>query len=226
MRISTSVLWFFLLLALVFGLIKEASNGIVPGEGAGDHEWGMAGHWFELARLPNPEQADCISDDQMSLLPDGNDQLSRVFVCRNSQNLLQATLSQAQSDNDVVIDHTSMVEQTDALHIEQVLHQPNADWLSYRIYYMSDDFQSMILGSEDKQYGWIMARVANLSEKRYQELMEHARMIGFDVLKINRTVQHPESLPFIGKSMIESVPKPEKSTMRLMVQAEPIFHLQ
>lgn len=226
MRISTSVMLFSLIVALVIGLIKESSDGRQVLNHSSDHEWGIAGHWFELARLPNPEQADCISDDQMSLLPDEHDQLNRVFACRNSQNVLQATLSEARSGNDMVVNHASTVEQNQEVRLEQVLHQPNADWLSYRIYYMSDDYQSMILGSEDKQYGWIMARSAILSEKYYQALIVRAKAIGFDVSKMNRTLQNPDNLPFVLKSASESDPKPSKPSLRLMVQAEPIYHLQ
>lgn len=216
MSISKFKLLFFLIVMCISCSIKIATDDKDITNRSGNAQWGIAGHWFELARMPNAEQLDCVADDQISLLPNEDNQLSRIFACRNSHNQLQATLSEAQSDSHVV-SYQRAVAQRPGVQIDRVLHQPNAAWLSYRIYYLSGDGQIMILGSEDKQNGWIMARSAKLGVQQYQALIVQAKAIGFDVSKMNRTLQNPENLPFSIKSSDQSRAKPNQSSLRLMV---------
>jgi apolipoprotein D and lipocalin family protein len=60
---------------------------------------------------------------------------------------------------------------------------------AFLITYLSDDYQSVIIGVPSRKYAWIMARTKTLSDKRYDELVTELKTQGHDIGKLRKVPQ-------------------------------------
>jgi apolipoprotein D and lipocalin family protein len=76
--------------------------------------------------------------------------------------------------------------------------ETNAEWrmqflwpfkAAYLIVYLDEDYQTTIVGVPDRGNVWIMSRDADLSDADYQEMLERAAGLGYDVEKVQRVPQ-------------------------------------
>ena len=59
----------------------------------------------------------------------------------------------------------------------------------YRIVYLDPGYTQTIIGREDRDYVWIMARTPSIPEADYQRLLELLKREGYEVGKINKVPQ-------------------------------------
>ncbi len=59
----------------------------------------------------------------------------------------------------------------------------------YRIVYLNDDYTQTIIGRQQRDYVWIMARTPNIPEKDYNELLQLLETDGYDISKIQKVPQ-------------------------------------
>ncbi len=59
----------------------------------------------------------------------------------------------------------------------------------YRIVWLDDDYSMTMIGRQERDYVWIMARTPTISEKDYNELVRFAGSIGYDTSQIQRVPQ-------------------------------------
>jgi apolipoprotein D and lipocalin family protein len=59
----------------------------------------------------------------------------------------------------------------------------------YRIVWLDDDYTMTVIGRQDRDYVWIMARSPEISEQDYDELVSFVRSIGYDTSKLQRVPQ-------------------------------------
>lgn len=76
--------------------------------------------------------------------------------------------------------------------------QTNATWgmrfvwpikADYRIIYLDEDYTKTVIGRQKRDFIWIMARTPEVTDAEYQELVEFAGSVGYDVSKIQRVPQ-------------------------------------
>lgn len=60
---------------------------------------------------------------------------------------------------------------------------------NYRIVHLSEDYQETIIGREQRDYVWIMARSPNIPDDHLAQLIEIAVQQGYDAKKIQRVPQ-------------------------------------
>ncbi|XP_060171845.1 temperature-induced lipocalin-1-like [Lycium barbarum] len=63
----------------------------------------------------------------------------------------------------------------------------------YWVLYIDDDYQYVLVGQPSKKYLWILCRKAHMDEEIYNQLVEKAKEVGYDVSRLHRTPQsdHP-----------------------------------
>ena len=59
----------------------------------------------------------------------------------------------------------------------------------YRIVYLDDDYTQTIIGRQDRDYVWIMARTPEISDSDYDELVSFVKSLGYDTSKLQRVPQ-------------------------------------
>jgi apolipoprotein D and lipocalin family protein len=76
--------------------------------------------------------------------------------------------------------------------------ETNAEWrmqflwpfkADYLITYLSDDYQTTIIGVPSRKYAWIMARTKTLPDAEYAELVEELKRQGHDISKLRKVPQ-------------------------------------
>lgn len=59
----------------------------------------------------------------------------------------------------------------------------------YRIVYLNDDYTQTIIGRQQRDYVWIMARTPSIPEKDYTDLLQLLETEGYDISKIQKVPQ-------------------------------------
>ena len=59
----------------------------------------------------------------------------------------------------------------------------------YRIAYLSDDYQQVIIARKARDYVWIMARTPKISDADYQMLVQKTENLGYDPARIRKVPQ-------------------------------------
>lgn len=68
----------------------------------------------------------------------------------------------------------------------------------YRVMYVADDYSATVIGRNQRDYLWIMARTPSLPEAQLARLLELCREQGYDLTDLRRVPQHqpgPASAP-------------------------------
>jgi apolipoprotein D and lipocalin family protein len=59
----------------------------------------------------------------------------------------------------------------------------------YRIVYLDDDYSQTVIGRQDRDYVWIMARTPTISDSDYDGLVALVESLGYDISKLQRVPQ-------------------------------------
>ena len=59
----------------------------------------------------------------------------------------------------------------------------------YRIVWLNDDYTMTVIGRQDRDYVWIMARTPTISNYDYDEMLSFVESIGYDSSQIERVPQ-------------------------------------
>ena len=79
-----------------------------------------------------------------------------------------------------------------------VRHSSNAVWgmqfvwpikADYRIVYLDDDYTQTIIGRQNRDFVWIMARTPTISDDDYDKLVAVIASLGYDMSKLERVPQ-------------------------------------
>jgi apolipoprotein D and lipocalin family protein len=59
----------------------------------------------------------------------------------------------------------------------------------YRIVYLNDDYTQTVIGRQNRDYVWIMARTPMISDDDYDQLVLFVESLGYDTSKLLRVPQ-------------------------------------
>ncbi len=133
------------------------------------------GRWFEIARLPNRFQDDCVSDTRAhySLREDGR--VDVVNRCRTDDGSVdQASGIARKADPD---------GPNSALEVRfapRWLSWLPFVWGEYRVIALGQDYDYAMVGTENRDYLWILARQTELQPELLRGLIDQARDQGFN----------------------------------------------
>lgn len=142
------------------------------------------GGWYEIARLPNRFQEQCDGEvtAEYILLDDGR--VSVTNRCRRADG------SWAEAEGIARRDAADGREA--ALEVRfapRWLSWLPFVWGKYRIMVLDNDYQYALVGSDDREFLWILARQPELPDDVFESLVVEARRQGFDTSRLSRTEQ-------------------------------------
>lgn len=142
-----------------------------------------AGKWYEIARLPNKFQKDCLADVTATYSLAGEGRLKVVNECRKKKGIDRA-------------EGEARITTKDGANSKlKVRFAPSwLKWLpfvwgDYWIIELAPDYSHSVVGTPDRKYLWILSRAAEMEAGTYQRLIEKAAAEGFDVSKLMKTSQ-------------------------------------
>jgi apolipoprotein D and lipocalin family protein len=143
-----------------------------------------AGRWYEIARLPNRFQEQCVGDVAASytLRPDGR--VTVVNECRRRD----GTLTRAEG----VARRAEAKGPASRLKVRFApvfLSFLPFVWGDYWIVELDRDYRYAVVGDPSRKYLWILSRRPEMDEDTYASLVDRARGLGFDASRLLRTPQ-------------------------------------
>jgi apolipoprotein D and lipocalin family protein len=135
------------------------------------------GNWFEIARLPNSFQDECIGDVTASYATRSDGRLDVVNRCRTEDGAIEARGVAR------IVD----IETRARLKVRfapAVLSFLPFVWGDYWILGLGHDYSWAVVGSPDRKYLWILARTPALDWERYTLALATASANGFAVERL------------------------------------------
>lgn len=139
------------------------------------------GKWYEIASFPAWFQQDCTGTTATySLNPDGTvNVFNRCF-----KKALDGSEDNAEGSAYVVDSKTNAKLKVSFF------------WPFYGDYWiidLADDYSYAVVGHPNRKYLWILSRTPYLSKQIYDTLLLKIQQKGFDISKLNRTIQPREA---------------------------------
>lgn len=141
-----------------------------------------AGVWYEIARLPNRFQKECLSDvtATYALLDDG--QILVVNRCRTATGEMTEAEGKARRKGEDEPTSKLLVRFAPA-----ILSFLPFVWADYWVIDLAEDYSYAVVGEPSREYLWILARSPVLAEKTYDAITGRLRQQGYDPALLIRT---------------------------------------
>lgn len=133
------------------------------------------GTWFEIARLPNRFQADCVGDTQARYSLEG-EQLRVVNRCRVGS----GEVKEASGIAKVVADSGNA-------KLRVSFFRPF--YGDYWVLALGDDYRWVLVGEPSREYAWVLAREPKMDEATLEKILTKAAALGFERAAFSRTPQ-------------------------------------
>lgn len=139
------------------------------------------GRWFELARLPNSFQEQCVSDVTATYQSRSDGLLDVINRCRTPDGEVDEAVGVAR-----VADETSKAKLEVRFAPAYLSFLPIV-WGDYWVLALDPGYRWAVVGTPDRQNLWILARDPGLAESDYAAALARAQAQGFDVGRVMRT---------------------------------------
>jgi apolipoprotein D and lipocalin family protein len=142
-----------------------------------------AGRWYEIARLPNKFQAECVRDVVATYTRRGPNSINVINECRH---------------DDGMSAHVEGIARVRDLNTNAKLEVRFAPlslawlpfvWDDYWIMDLAPDYSYALVGEPSHTYLWVLARAPKLDSPVYERLLAKAAAQGYDTSKVQRTQQ-------------------------------------
>lgn len=145
-----------------------------------------SGTWFEIARLPNKFQKQCVANVSADYVQRGDGQIDVINRCLNADGLSEAAIGRAR-----IVDPLSNAKLKVRFAPAWLAWLPSV-WGDYWVLDLAADYAYVAVGEPSHQYLWILARKRSMPEHQYQEVLQRLAQQGYDTSALVKTRQSPE----------------------------------
>lgn len=140
-----------------------------------------AGTWHEIARFPNKFQGKCVAETTATyeLLDDG--QIRVINQCRLADGTVDTAEGRAK-----LADKDGPTSKLKVRFAPRILSWLPSVWGDYWVLDITDDYSAVLVGEPKREYLWILARTAEVSDEVYDRLVASAAAQGFAVENLRR----------------------------------------
>jgi apolipoprotein D and lipocalin family protein len=142
-----------------------------------------AGKWYEIARLPNSFQDQCVSEVTAEYRRRDDGGLEVINRCR----MEDGSMDQARGAARVVNEETNA--KLKVRFAPAWLSWLPATWVDFWILYRAPDYSVSAVGTPTRKSLWILSRTPDLPEEVYKEMTRHLAKQGYAVDKLMPTAQ-------------------------------------
>jgi apolipoprotein D and lipocalin family protein len=129
------------------------------------------GQWYEIAKIPNRFQRQCISDTSAIYARNANGSIAVVNRCRNRDGQFDEARAVAR-----VLDATSNAK-LKVSFFSLLGWRPV--WGDYWVLALGPDYDYAVVGEPDRRYGWILARTPTLPGATRDRINQRLRELGY-----------------------------------------------
>lgn len=131
------------------------------------------GTWYEIARLPNRFQAQCLSDVTATYALEADGTVSVINRCNTASGE-----SRVRGVARVLDDSRARLQVS---FLPAWLRWLPVGWGDYQVLALDEDYQWVLVGEPSRRYLWVLAREPELETERLQDLLAQAARQGFAV---------------------------------------------
>ena len=143
------------------------------------------GTWFEIARLPNKFQTQCVANVSAEYVQRADGQLDVINRCLKADGMTEAAVGRAR-----IADTLSNAKLKVRFAPAWLSWLPSV-WADYWVIDLASDYTTAAIGEASHQYLWILARNRSLPEAQYQEIIQRLAKQGYDTAALVKTRQQP-----------------------------------
>lgn len=144
------------------------------------------GTWYEIARLPNRFQEECIGNVTATYELLGNGEIKVVNRCQKKDGEISAAEGRARRAGAELPNSKLKVRFAPAF-----LSFLPFVWGNYWIIDLAPDYSYAVIGEPDREYLWVLARTPRLHKGNLQEILGRAKQQGYDLSELIYTNQLP-----------------------------------
>lgn len=147
----------------------------------------FVGSWFEIARLPDKGDKDCVSDARATYVRT-DDGLRLLSLCRRENGTIRRSTGRARLCDDATQARFKISYSSAALDALPFV------WRDYTIIDVADDYSTAIVGASDRKHLWLLSRQPTVGDAAHQDFLNKARAQGFDTSALVYT-RHTAATP-------------------------------
>ncbi len=144
------------------------------------------GTWYEIARLPNTFQRQCVGDVTATYTLD-NDELIVVNRCRKENGEIAEAVGRARRAST-----DGPYTKLKVRFAPAILSFLPFVWGDYWIIDLADDYSYAVVGEPKREYLWILSRTRTLPDATLRQIMERLTGQGYGLQELKFTVQSEE----------------------------------
>lgn len=133
----------------------------------------FVGSWFEIARLPEAGDKECVSDARATYARTDNG-LRLLSLCRRQDGSIRRSTGRARLADDATQARFKISYSHPALDVLPFV------WSDYTIVDVADDYSTAIVGAADRKHLWLLSRQPFVADSARQDFLNKARAQGFD----------------------------------------------
>ena len=136
-----------------------------------------SGTWYEIARLPNRFEDQCVGDITATYTPLQSGRIRVVNACRNARGEMESVDGQArrQGDNPAKLEVRFAPAWLGWLPFV---------WADYWVVDLDEDYRWAIVGEPGRKYLWFLTRDRAVDQATFDELKARAEALGFKLDKL------------------------------------------
>lgn len=150
------------------------------------------GTWYEIASIPNKWQADCYKNTKSTYTPNKSGSFDLTKSCIRKNGRVETIKGEGHVTN----------KETNAeykVSFVPILHLFGWFTGQYKMLIVDPDYKFALVGEDNMEYGWIMARQPVIHYRDLALIESQMRRMGYDSCKFMITIQesgpHQESKP-------------------------------
>ena len=143
-----------------------------------------AGRWYEIARLPNRFQDQCVGDVAATYTLRPDERVTVVNECRRQDGRTARVEGVARRADD-----KGPASRLKVRFAPAWLSFLPLVWGDYWIVELDRDYRHAVVGDPSRKYLWILSRSPEMDDATYESLAASAGRLGFDAARLVRTPQ-------------------------------------
>jgi apolipoprotein D and lipocalin family protein len=142
------------------------------------------GTWYEIAKLPNWFQRNCVQGTQARYKISGPTQIEVNNKCTTASGEEIQAIGLARPNG------SGLPAQLEVRFAPEWTAWLPMVWGAYWVLDLDTDYQLAAVGDPSKSYLWILSRTPLVSAERYEAVLKRLSLMGFDVTKLEKTRQN------------------------------------
>jgi apolipoprotein D and lipocalin family protein len=142
-----------------------------------------AGPWYEVARLPESQEADAAQDVTVDYVPLDRHRLAVVHRCTAPDGALKEDVGLAEQARG---GHGAKLRVNYAGPLVRGL---GFAWSDYWILRVDRYYETALVGTPDRRRLWLLSRTPEIEPETYRRMVDYARVEGYDTERVRMTRQ-------------------------------------